>query len=200
MNKTILPTPSIEEVEKYLNKWNSLPDYTSQENALNKLFFGDFKSNDNLDNVLIKCSVLNDFYSTNIFKIYPVGIHILSLNIDERLQKGDPTLVDDIAKITISGKNKYFYSFASKYCSHHNPLEYPIYDSYVEKVLKYFRKINPNFNFNNEDLKQYDKFKSILITFQKLYGIEQYNLKDLDKYLWQLGKDKFPIDYNKKIK
>ena len=174
---------------------NSLPDYVAQESALDKLFLGDFKCNDNLENILIKCSVLNDFYSTNIFKIYSVATHILSLNIDERLVNGDPTLVDDIAKVTISGKNKYFYSFASKYCSHHNPTAYPIYDSYIEKVLKHFRKINPKFNFNNDDLKQYDKFKNILINFQKLYGIEEYNLKDLDRYLWQLGKEKFPNKY-----
>lgn len=167
MKNIIVPIPCKEEVEKYLNYWNSLPDYVSQESALDKLFFSDFKYNDNLENILIKCSVLNDFYSTNIFKIYVVATHILSLNIDERLRKGDPTLVDDIAKVTISGKSKYFYSFASKYCSHHNLYEYPIYDSYVEKVLKYFRKQNPNFNFNNDDLKQYEKFKYILIEFQK---------------------------------
>ena len=190
-----VPIPCKKEVEKYLDLWNSLPDYVAQESALDKLFFGDFKYNDNLENILIKCSVLNDFYSTNIFKIYSVATHILSLNIDERLVNGDPTLVDDIAKVTISGKNKYFYSFASKYCSHHNSTAYPIYDSYVEKVLKYFRKINPNFNFNNDDLKQYDKFKNILIDFQKLYGIEEYNLKDLDRYLWKLGKEKFPNKY-----
>ena len=65
---------------------------------------------------------------------------------------GDHKLVDDIAKVTISGKNKYFYSFESKYCSHHNSTTYPIYDSYVKKVLKHFRKINSNFNFNNDYL------------------------------------------------
>ena len=167
MNNIIVLTPCKEEVEKYLNLWNSLPDYVSQESALDKLFFGDFKYNDNLENILIKCSVLNDFYSTNIFKIYSVAVHILSLDIDERLSKGDPTLVDDIAKVTISGKSKYFYSFASKYCSHHNPNEYPIYDSYVEKVLKYFRKQNPNFNFNNDDLKQYEKFKKYISRLSK---------------------------------
>ena len=142
-NKMVL-IPCKKEVEKYLNLWNSLPDYVAQESALDKLFSGDFKYNDNLENILIKCSVLNvnDFYSTNIFKIYSVAVHILSFNIDERLTNGDLTLVDDIVKITISGKNKYFYSFASKYCSHHNPTVYPIYDSYVEKVLKHF--INSN--------------------------------------------------------
>ena len=98
-------------------------------------YLGEFNSNDNLQNILIKCSVLNDFYSTNIFKIYPVVKHILSLNVDKRLEANDVTLVDDIAKVTIGDLEKNFYSFASKYCNHHKPLEYPIYDSYVERVL-----------------------------------------------------------------
>lgn len=191
----IIPTPCKEEVEKWLKHWDSLPDYTEQEKALDKLFFGEFKTNDNLQNILIKCSTLNDFYSTNIFKVYNVAVHILSLNIDERLMNNDPTLVNDIARVTINGKDKYFYSFASKYCSHHNPLNFPIYDSYVEKVLKYFRNENTLLKFDNNDLKDYKKFKAILIRFKQLYHIEQYSLKDLDRYLWQLGKEYFPNKY-----
>ena len=204
MNKDMnIPIPSTEEVDKWLKHWDSLPDYTEQEKALNKLFFGEFKDNDNFSNILIKCSALNDFYSTNIFKVYPVARHIESLQIDEALQAGDETLVWKIANIDLEDKDgnlkhRYFYSFATKYCSHHNPLDFPIYDSYVEKILKYFRKINKEFNFKNEDLKDYSKFKAILLNFQQLYGITQYTLKDLDRYLWQLGKKHFPNEYNKK--
>ena len=119
--KAHLPKPSEEIVEKYLSRWDSLEDYSAQESAIDRLFLGEFNSNDNLEHILIKCSVLNDFYSTNIFKIYPVAKHILSLNIDERLKAGDPTLVDEIARVDFNGEEKFFYSFASKYCSHHNP-------------------------------------------------------------------------------
>lgn len=192
----IIPTPCVEEVEKWLKVWSSVPDYTEEEKALDKLFFGEFKSNNSLQNVLIKCSVLNDFYSTNIFKVYPVAVHIHNINIDERLYDSDPTLVDDIASISLAGKPKYFYSFASKYCSHHNPLNYPIYDSYVEKVLKYFRNINKELKFLNKDLKNYSSFKNLLLRFQQLYNIEQYNLKELDRYLWQIGKYYFPNNYD----
>ena len=187
--------PSNNEVDKYLNEWNKLENYKAQEKALNKLFFGDFKENNNLDNILIKCSVLNDFYSTNIFDVYSVAKKILALDIDKRLANGDPTLVNDISVVKIKEKEKHFYSFSTKYCSHHNPDVYPIYDSYVEKVLKYFRKRNPKFNFKNEDLKEYAKFKEILLKFQKIYGIEKYTLKQLDRYIWLLGKNKFPNKY-----
>ena len=33
-----IPTPSKEEVEKYIAEWNTLENYVNQENSLNKLF------------------------------------------------------------------------------------------------------------------------------------------------------------------
>ena len=47
--------------------------------------------------------------------------------------KNDVTLVDDVKKVTINGSEKNFYSFTTKYCSHHRPLEFPIYDLIVKK-------------------------------------------------------------------
>ena len=193
--KDNLPKPSVEQVKYWLSKWDELEDYVAQEGAIDKLFLGEFNSNDNLQNILIKCSVLNDFYSTNIFKIYPVAKHILSLNVDKRLEANDVTLVDDIAKVTIGDSEKNFYSFASKYCSHHKPLEYPIYDSYVEKVLLHFNKVYHFYTFNKVDLKNYSKFKTILIKFREFFNLVEFNLKDLDKYLWQFGKYYFPKTY-----
>lgn len=193
--KENVPEPSEEQVEFWLHRWDELEDYTAQEDAIDRLFHGEFAKNDNLQNILIKCSVLNDFYSTNIFKIYPVAKHILSLNIDDRLKKGDPSLVDDIAKVSINNKDKFFYSFASKYCSHHNQLDFPIYDSYVHKVLKYYRNVDRFFIFDENDLKVYSRFKDILIQFRSFYKLDKYNLKELDKYLWQFGKEYFPNNY-----
>lgn len=65
--------------------------------------------------MLIKIATLNDFYGTNIFSICPVTKHILSLDIDERLNKCDVALVDDIKTVIIGDKVKNFYSFATKY-------------------------------------------------------------------------------------
>ena len=189
------PKPTVEQVNYWLGKWDELEDYVAQEEAIDKLFYGEFKSNDNLQNILIKCSVLNDFYSTNIFKIYPVAKHILSLNVDKRLEENDVTLVDDIAKVKIGDSEKNFYSFASKYCSHHKPLEYPIYDSYVEKVLIHFNKVYRFYSFHKNDLKNYSEFKTILIKFREFFKLEEFNLKVLDKYLWQFGKYYFPKTY-----
>lgn len=190
-----VPKPNKKEVQKYLDKWDSLESYVLQENALDKLFFKTYPKNTDISDILIKASALNDFYSTNIFSIFPVAKHILNLNIDDRLASGDETLVNDISNIIINGKLKRFYSFATKYCSHHFPKIFPIYDSYVEKILLYFKKKDNFTQFKKEDLKDYKIFKDILIKFKKYYNIDEFNLKDIDRYLWQLGKDYFPKKY-----
>ncbi len=197
MTKTTiqLSMPSIDEVNKYLNKWNSLENYVLQESSLDKLFHYTYPNNIDMDDVLIKVCSLNDFYSTNIFSPFSLAKHIVELNIDDRLKNGDLSLVQDIAKINIKGRDLFFYSFATKYCSHHFDTKYPIYDYYVEKVLKYFRDKDNFSKFKNNDLKEYGLFYSILTEFQCFYNLDKFNLKEIDKYLWQTGKEFFPRNY-----
>lgn len=188
--------PCIDEIEKYLRKWDNLENYTLQENALEKLFNRTYPQNTEIEDVLIKVSSLNDFYSTNIFSPFTVAKHIVDLNIDKRLEESDVTLVNDIARVRMDNGNVInFYSFATKYCSHHKPYDYPIYDSYVDKILRYYRDEDGFYNFKTLELKEFPVFKDILIAFRSYYGLEEYTLKDIDRYLWQLGKEKFPNKY-----
>ena len=180
--------PSVEDAEWFINYWNELPNYSNQEHALGKLFIQLCPENKNIEDILIKCSCLNDFYSTNIFDIHTVAQHILSLNIDERLKDCDYSLVNEIAHVNVNGKDHFFYSFASKYCSHHQDKIYAIYDSYVEKVLLTMNKRKRFAEFKQEDLKDYGKYMSVIKAFQQSFGLMQYNIKKLDQYLWQLGK------------
>lgn len=191
-----IPSPNKDIIEKYLIKWDNLEEhYIWQESSLDKLFHDDYKTNTDLNEILIKCSCLNDFYSTNIFLIYPVAKNIYDLKIDQRLKDGDASLVNDIANVEISGKQKYFYSFASKYCSHHNAVKFPIYDYFVEKMLMYFKKKDKFAKFVKDDLKDYIKFRNVLLEFKKFYDIDEFNLRDIDKYLWIAGKEYFPKNY-----
>lgn len=183
-----MPTPCTQEMKKYLELWNTNEKFVSQENALNLLFLEEFPNNTKIEEILIKSSVLNNFYSTNIFSIFDMAKHILSLDIDNRLKKGDYTLVSEIANIEIKNKKIEFYSFATKYCSHHNQTDFPIYDSFVKGALMYFKKVDKFDNFKGSDLKDYKTYKNILLKFAEFYGITSYCLKDLDMYLWQLGK------------
>lgn len=190
-----VPRPSPKQITHYLSRWDELEDYHSQERALNKLFHQLCPENKTIEDILLKAATLNEFYSTNIFSIFPVAKHILDTDIDVRLSNGDLTLVDDLQTVIINGKERRFYSFASKYCSHHNEHDFPIYDSYVDEVLRYFRARDGFMQFANGELKAYSRFKGILVAFRSYYGLDQFSLKEVDKYIWQLGKDHFPKSY-----
>lgn len=191
-----IPRPSKEQVQKYQDRWDSLENYYLQESSLKKLFTKTYPKNRSMDDILVKVCTLNDFYSTNIFSPFKVAKHILELDIDKRLKSGDLTLVNDIANIQVNDQKRIvFYSFATKYCSHHRPLIYPIYDSFVEKVLMSFKRKDRFYDFSRLDLKTYTKYREILNQFRIYYGLKDFNLKEIDKYLWQLGKEYFPKKY-----
>jgi len=181
--------PSPQEVKDYIAKWNGLGSYVDQEHALDKLFMKLCPSNNEIESILLKIAVLNNFYSTNIYDVHTVATHFMDCNIDQRLAVGDTKLVDDLANVTLkNGKEIRFYSFATKYCSHHKPLLYPIYDKYVAEVLKYFRRRDMFHKFLNADLLQYSQFKSIIDGFKNHYKLSDFTYKEIDQYLWQLGK------------
>lgn len=57
----------------------------------------------------------------------------------------------------------------------------------------HFKKLD-NFSKNftkKEDLKEYSNFKSILFDDFRVYYKLDCNLKELDRYLWQLGRKYF---------
>jgi hypothetical protein len=196
----MIPKPNLAEVRRYLIKWRDEPEdepeYVSQEKSLRKLFTKTYPLNTDLDDVLIKVCSLNAFYSTNIFSLCTVAKHIVSLNIDEKLQNKDLNLVNQIAAIKMeNGRKINFYSFATKYCSHHFPADYPIFDSFVEKMLLHFQKADSFSKFSKADLKVYPEYKRILVDFQSYYGLAEYNLKEIDQYLWLAGKKHFKEPY-----
>lgn len=192
-----IPYPTKAEVIRYLEHWETLADYREQESALDKLFLKLAPRNVDISDVLLKAAALNDFYSTNIFSTYPVAGHIMSLNIDDRLVQGDLSLVDDLQNVDINGKTKKLYSFATKYCSHHQPGVYPIYDNYVDHLLCYFRDTESFMMFSKNDLRIYGRFVEVLRNFRQYFALEGFTLKELDRYLWLCGRDHFGRNYRK---
>jgi len=199
------PMPSETEVNKYLERWDSLENNSLQEKALDKLFFSLSPHNTAIDDILIKASCLNDFYSTNVFSIFAVAKHILSIkDFDKRLNAGELSLVSEIANVPNLGRT--FYSFSSKYCSHHRPLLFPIFDSYVEKTLFFFTHKKSIHHLSEvsknefgKHIRNYNTFVDLIFAFRTAYGLEKYSIKEIDKYLWLLGKEYFPKKYEKKI-
>lgn len=202
---THIPRPSCDEADKYLRRWDTDEYLFKPDAALKKLFTKTHPQNTLIDDIILKATALNTVYNTYItsrYSVYPVAQHILELNIDERLGDGDETLVNELMRVLYrDGKKIDHYSFATKYCSFHNPDAFPIYDSFVAKILWHFQQaegfavygkgIGDIESYKTEVLKDYPTFKCVLNEFRRHFGLEKYTPKELDQYLWQFGKEYF---------
>lgn len=202
-----LRVPTQEEITNWLNTWDN-DEKNSHVVSSMQVLFEKIPLNNNLDEIYAKIAALNDLYSTNIRKLYDVAKHIFSVqDIDERLKAGDLTTVNEIAKVPLVDKHGdekvyNYYSFATKFCMFSNPEVYSIYDSYVEKVLTEFNKIDRFFDPKELDFRNYEDFDEILNLFRAKYNTVFDNISrlDMDRYLWLLGKKTFPKTYYTKKK
>jgi len=200
MKKEInIEKPTEEFARKYIERFSDnsngkIRHYPFQEKAVVKIRHI-FPKNIDITEILLKVGILNSFYSTNIFKPFAVAEHIRDLDIDEKLEKGDLSIINDIAENKISGKNKRFYSFATKYCSMHNPEKYPIYDSYIGWILNLYKKQFKFSNFKIDELRDYGMFKKVLQEFKTFFGLEKLTFKELDQFLWMYAKEIKPNNY-----
>lgn len=195
-----LVEPSNAIVNEFIQRFNSDKRYYLADQAIINLFEA-FPENIKLEDIILKISVLNDLYSTNIFGTFIMAEHIQYLNIDIQLKRGDPTLVNRIASghgIVSSSTNRElnFYSFATKYCNWHKRNQYAIYDSYVEKILMAYKRRDNFSQFKKSELKVFPEFKRVVLEFIDYYSLTAYDLKEIDKFLWMYGKEKFPIKYS----
>jgi hypothetical protein len=93
--------------------------------------------------------------------------------------------------VTLNGKERKNYAFATKYCSFHNPSEYPIYDSFVDRVLRAYQKQDSFSSLPLGELKDYARFKEVLKAFVMFYDLGNVNARELDYFLWGYGKEIF---------
>jgi len=187
MNSNI--EPSVEGIKKLVGVVEDDQKVSTQEQALTHLFTKTYPNNDDILEITIKVSALNTLYSTQLHKyLFPVVNHLKNLSIDERLKNGDITLIDDIIQTPLEdGKIYRCYSFATKYCSFHRPDAYPIYDSYVDRVLVYLQARDKFAGDMVIDNKNYLSYVQAIKKFQAHYQLNNFSLKQIDKYLWQLG-------------
>ena len=189
-----LKRPTTNIIREYLDKFKEDKRYYLADQAIIKLL-SVFPKNEKIEDIILKTSVINDLYSTNIFATYKIAEHIQNLDIDKYLISKDLSIVNKIAKghdIHHEGKpDLNFYSFATKYCNCHNQDVYPIYDRFVHRILKAYQMKDNFSKFVDNDLIEYEKFVEIVKDFKQKYDLTQYNLKEIDKFLWIYGKEKF---------
>jgi molybdopterin-biosynthesis enzyme MoeA-like protein len=191
----MLTTPNEELVRAACKAFDE--DCRDAEEALAELF-GHYRNNSALHHVLPKVVTLNALYSTQIPvysktipNVFDVAGHICRNggDIDSALLAGSPEIVDRIAEITVSGKkSRNYFSFATKYCSWHNPLCYPIYDSRVYEYLRLLRKSGDfTTDFDIEGHWKYPAFRDLMGHFREHYHLGSLSFKDIDKFLWSCG-------------
>lgn len=187
--------PSVKEVERYLNQWIETRIYQSSENCLNELF-RNYSSNNKLNEIIVKVCALDTLFSTNVGRwFFEISNHILNYDFDTKLKVNkldvnDFALVDILNKKTNKKVERNFYSFATKYCHFHSPTnDYPIYDSYVDKALWHFHNQFKFGVFARNILREHGEFKKILNEFRITFGLEKFTLREIDKYLWLVGKE-----------
>ena len=106
-----------------------------------------FPKNTDLNTIAMKIAVIDVTNSTHLsqykskISLYDLAKMILEIpNIDNRLENGDPELVNIIAK---NNGSVNMFSFASKYCTYHNVEiygkdDYSIFDGIVKNTLPHY--------------------------------------------------------------
>ena len=188
MGVPALPVPNRKLVKLAAERFDRDERYGPADRVLARVF-SHHAHNTSFEDVLVKVVLLNGLYNTMVFAVMEMSRHILQLRIDPDLAAGMPGIVDRIAKLTIRGKTRRHYSFATKYCSWHRPDEYPIYDSLVERLLWAYRKEHTFADFRRSDLQDYQTYRQVVSAFKQYFGLNQVSFKELDKFLWYTSKD-----------
>jgi hypothetical protein len=142
-------------------------------------------SNKTEEDIRIKVSAINDDMEIRqLPDINDMIDHILKLNIDDRLKRGDLSLVEDIASITANGKSFHFLHFASVYCNFHRPDVYPIYSEQHFDFYRQYIKVN-NLKLDPDKLNTYAVFSAALEDLIIRIGVKgKMNYLHLRKFGW----------------
>jgi hypothetical protein len=180
----VLPRPTVELVEAECKAFD-LENWLAEE-ALGQLR-AQFPLNTDIRHVLLKVLVLNKLYGTMIrdIEVETVAKHIVGLGIDPLLAQGS---LQAVTLITDCPNVRQYLSFASKFCSWHNPTAYPIYDGNVRECLSSYQKQDSFAQFRNkEDLYYYQKLFDAVLAFSSHYGLNSLTFKQLDKFMYRVG-------------
>lgn len=181
-------------IKKYHEVFANETKYLIADEAIKEVF-AKYPRNCDLKEVIIKISVLNSLYYSGIMNIHVVELaeYIMSeeLRFDERLHKGDFSLVNDIGSrqftynsIKGTKRSKRYFVFGAKYCAWHDLERFPILDN---RTINEIYLINREMHFKNmkkNDLNVYQFYKETIDEFRAKFGLQEYGYKIIDEFLW----------------
>lgn len=192
-----LDSVAILEIEKAVQKD---PSYGPEERMICS-FFNRFPTNTDETIVAAKVAIIDTTNNTNIsmykskMSLCDVAKIIVGINdFDKRVESGDETLVEEIAR---TSKRKYginLFSFASKYCCYHNVHvykkdDYSIFDIIVKKNLPNYCEENLKISANKieswRNKFDYKSFNELIGNVLDTYEITIPNRRRaFDHFLW----------------
>ncbi|MFZ2726382.1 MAG: hypothetical protein WAX77_09040 [Methylococcaceae bacterium] len=147
--------------------------------------------------VSIKVAALNQLYSTAIQYIPPVVEKIVtSIPKKSNYEEQDfVKLIDSISTITWDSdrKGKEYsrnnLSFASKYVHFLSERKTPIYDSHIWIVMIGYLIQERNNKYSFAPPKNYESFYKFFKEFKEFFNLQEKSNYEIDKFLWQYGKN-----------
>ena len=173
--------------------------------------------NELVEDIMVKVIVLNSRYSTRLSDNEPAkqtvekalsdnrcfmpGVLKVAQKIAEFERHGrfdSCKDISDVAKLIIDFQSfpkpySQPYSFITKYCSFRLPdIDIPIVDNYVRALLIVMNDKDGYYGeiITNSLLADYNEFLKVINVFSEEFA-KGYSFKEIDKYLWQYGKDLF---------
>lgn len=182
------------------------PRYSVSDRAI-RMVMDAMPKNTTLPEVVAKVSVIKTLYATPIYDVYSICERIVHVpTFDLLLERGDLEAVKIVRsghgiRMKKTNKELDFYSFATKYCSFHNPREYPIYDNLVADLLWTLNKEHKwTHNLYKYSLLDYGQFKTLLDTCAQFYSLGVESYKTLDQGLWIFAKYKWLLSNKPRAK
>ncbi len=181
-----VPTPTPAKVREACRAFDNEPATLLDERALRQLW-ANFPENKDPVTVLLKIIALDCLYSTRLrtIEMRPLARHIAASEIDALLSDGSEHAVDIV---TDCPGVRNIYSFATKFCSWHNPSAFPIWDSYVDLALWRYRQHCVFCPRHSRYFDTYAEFRTCVDAFRTHFGLQKFSYRDIDKFLWRVGR------------
>ena len=146
------------------------------------------QENYDLEKVMMKVNVLISVCGPNGLDAESIAGQIISCKIDDYIENGSAEAVDILAGNLSDRRQHDFYMFAVRYCAAHDPERYPYYNTATVRAMKYCRDNYGFYNFSNDELLSYSKYKKLLAIFRKKYQLDEFSLSEISWILTASGK------------
>ena len=183
-----LPFPSVEDARRTLDRLSEDEDIVAKNKLITDTITNAGKENRNVNAVYRKVELISAMCGPADIDRAAIARQIVSCNIDNRLTEGDEDAVTVLAWTLHDDNHKDLYMFSVRYCAMHNPNKFPFFNAATVRALKYCRDNHGFYDFANDELLNYPKYKTLLAIFREKYELKGLSLSEISWLLTYSGK------------